>query len=130
MAQILLELPDSLMDQASLLCREKGQDLADLLAERLIQLWALRDLLPEPLSEVSLQQLTDEEVLELADLKMEASQNHRLGELQAQGKAQTLNQLEEIELSVLLQIYQLGQLRKSEGLSEVVRRGLKQPLAA
>ena len=66
------------------------------------------DLLSEPLSEVSLQQLTDDEVLELAELKIDGTPNQQLGELQAKGKRQTLTKLEGIELFVLLQVYQLG----------------------
>lgn len=126
MAQIVLELPDSFVEQASRLC--PGQDLASVLADRLVKLWSLEDLLPEPLAHVSLQHLADDEVLALADLKMDGMQNERLGELQAKGKTQTLTQLEAIELFVLLQIYRLGQLRKSEGLAEAVRRGLREPL--
>ncbi len=116
------------MEQAGRLC--PGQDLAGVLADRLVKLWSLGELLPEPLSEVSLQQLTDDEVLELAELKMDGAQNQRLGELQARGKVQALTKLESIELFALLQVYQLGQLRKSEGLAEAVRRGLRKPLAA
>lgn len=128
MAQIVLELPDSFVAQAGALC--PGQDLAGVLADRLVKLWSLGELLPEPLSEVLLQQLTDDEVLELAELKMEGGQNRRLGELQAKGKGQALTKLESIELFALLQVYQLGQLRKSEGLAEAVQRGLIEPLAA
>lgn len=72
------------MEQVSRLC--PNQDLAGVLADWLVKLWSLEDLLPESLSEVSLQQLTDSEVLELAGLKMEAGQNQRLGDLQAKGK--------------------------------------------
>ncbi len=121
MAQIVLELPDSFVEQVSRLC--PNQDLAGVLADRLVKLWSLGELLPESLSEVSLQQLTDSEVLELAELKMEAGQNQRLGDLQTKGKTQSLTKLESIELFVLLQVYQLGQLRKSEGLAEASRRG-------
>ncbi len=39
-----------------------------------------------------------------------------------------LTEAESYELLAMLQIYQLGQLRKSEGLAEAVRRKLKTPL--
>ncbi|MBC6477353.1 MAG: hypothetical protein GDA56_05725 [Hormoscilla sp. GM7CHS1pb] len=49
-------------------------------------------------------------------------QNDHLGELQARGKAARLTEAEQMELLALMQIYQSGQLRKSEAL--VVQRGL------
>jgi hypothetical protein len=72
--------------------------------------------------------LADEEVLALADLKMDAVQNQRLGELQAQGKINPLSQAEQYELLALMQVYRFGQLRKSEGLAEAVLRGLRESL--
>jgi hypothetical protein len=56
--------------------------------------------------------------------------NQRLGDLQANGKAASLNEAERYELLALLQIYQLGQLRKSEALAEAVKQGLLEPLSA
>lgn len=73
--------------------------------------------------------LSDEEVLILADAKMDKVQDDRLGWLQAKGKSDGLTQEEQHELMALFQIYQLGQLRKSEALAEAVRRGLREPLA-
>jgi hypothetical protein len=61
---------------------------------------------------------------------MDSDQNERLGELQARGKAGELTEAEQTELLALLHVYQTGQLRKSEGLAEAVRRGLRQPLAS
>ena len=61
---------------------------------------------------------------------MDDVQNQRLGDLQAKGKATGLTEAERYELLALLQIYQLGQLRKSEALAEAVLRGLRSPLPA
>jgi hypothetical protein len=77
-------------------------------------------------SEIS--HVSDQELLELANLKMDAAQNQRLGELQAKGKNTGLTEAERYELLVLMSIYQIGQLRKSEGLAEAVRRGIRTPL--
>jgi hypothetical protein len=74
-------------------------------------------------------ELPDEEVLALADAKMDKVQNDRLGWLQAKGKQEGLTPEEQDELLALMQIYQWGQLRKSEALAEAVRRGLREPLA-
>ena len=78
--------------------------------------------------EAPISTLTDEEVLVLADTKMDPVQNDRLAELQTRGKADGLTEAERIELLSLLHLYQVGQLRKSEGLAEAVRRGLRPPL--
>ncbi|NES80182.1 MAG: hypothetical protein F6K10_01045 [Moorea sp. SIO2B7] len=77
-------------------------------------------------SEIS--QLSNEEVIELANLKMEALQNQRLGELQTKGKNTALTESERYEMLILMSIYQIGQLRKSSGLAEAVRRELRTPL--
>lgn len=73
-------------------------------------------------------ELSDKEVLALADAKLDKVQNDRLGWLQAKGKRDGLTQEEQHELMTLMQIYQVGQLRKSEALAEAVRRGLREPL--
>ncbi|MEQ8995829.1 MAG: hypothetical protein RID53_04895 [Coleofasciculus sp. B1-GNL1-01] len=39
-----------------------------------------------------------------------------------------MTESERYELLVLMSIYQIGQVRKSAGLAEAVRRGLKSPL--
>jgi hypothetical protein len=74
--------------------------------------------------------LSDAEVVELANSKMDAAQNQRLGELLAKGKASGLSVAERYELSALMMVYQMGQLRKSEALAEAVQRGLREPIAA
>ncbi|MBC6473529.1 MAG: hypothetical protein GDA48_12480 [Hormoscilla sp. GM102CHS1] len=48
---------------------------------------------------------------------MNAVQNDSLDELQARGKATGLTEAEQMELLALMQIYQIGQLRKSEALA-------------
>jgi hypothetical protein len=52
-----------------------------------------------------------------------------LGELQAKGKNTGLTAGERYELLILMSLYQMGQLRKSEGLAEAVKRGIKTPLS-
>jgi hypothetical protein len=68
--------------------------------------------------------LPDAEVLALVSLKMDEAQNSRLGALQAKGKESFLTEAERYELMTLLQIYQIGQLRKSEALAEAQQRHL------
>jgi len=77
---------------------------------------------------VKISHLLDAEVIELANSKMDVVQNQRLGELQAKGKNTGLTEAEGYELSVLISIYQMGQLRKSIALAEAVKRGLRDAL--
>ncbi|MBC6430817.1 hypothetical protein FM036_08250 [Nostoc sp. HG1] len=127
---ITINLPKNLVESAQRLGDATARKLSDVLVD------TLEIVLPtfENLSEMSINSeilhVSDQEVLELANLKMDAAQNERLGELQAKGKNTGLTEVERYELLVLMSIYQIGQLRKSEGLAEAVRRGIKTPLSS
>ncbi|MBI1295221.1 hypothetical protein GC175_09720 [bacterium] len=117
------------MEQAQQLADDMDQDAASVLAETLELLWPTFGDVPDVKSDVPASQLSDDEVLALADLKMNLEQNERLGYLQAKGKNTTLTADERYELLALMHIYQRGQLRKSQGLVEAVRRKLRPPLS-
>jgi hypothetical protein len=125
---ITINLPENLVESAQRLGDATARELSDVLVD------TLEIVLPtfENLSEMSIHpeisHVSDREILELANLKMDAAQNTRLGELQTKGKNTGLTEIERYELLVLMSIYQIGQLRKSEGLAEAVRRGIKIPL--
>jgi hypothetical protein len=127
---ITINLPEKLVESAQRLGEATARELSDVLVD------TLEIVLPtfENLSDMSIHSevchVSDQEVLELANLKMDASQNQRLGELQAKGKNTGLTEAERYELLVLMSIYQIGQLRKSEGLAEAVRRQIKTPLSS
>ncbi|NET41019.1 hypothetical protein [Okeania sp. SIO2B3] len=72
--------------------------------------------------------LSDKEILELADGKMDIKQNQRLGELQTKGKKVGFTEAENYELLALMQVYKIGLLRKSEALAVVVQKSLRVPL--
>lgn len=126
--EITIAVPESLVESAKRLGDATQRDVASVLAEALELLGGMWDNLPAKTLSSSLVTLTDTEILSLARSKMDEVQNRRLGELQARGKISGLTEAERYELLALLQIYQLGQLRKSEGLAEAVRRGLMMPL--
>jgi hypothetical protein len=109
MATITLEIPDELMPQI--------MQLGDRFPE-----WLMVNL-PDSNLYPPVSSLSDDEVKELARLKLNPGQNDRLGELQTKGKTADLAEIERYELLALLQIYQLGQLRKSEAITESTRRG-------
>ncbi|MFZ1395764.1 MAG: hypothetical protein WAS33_02650 [Candidatus Promineifilaceae bacterium] len=127
--QVTLSLPNNLFEHARDLGNATKRDTAEVLADALEMMWpTLPDSPASTLTDIS--SLSDDDILALADMKMDETQNSRLGELQTKGKQATLAEVERFELLSLLQIYQLGQLRKSEALAEAVRRGLRAPLSS
>ena len=128
--EITLTLPEPTFANAQLFGQATRQPVSDVLADALAAIFPLAEDRPELFAAPDVAALSDSEVARLAGLKMDAAQNRRLGRLQTTGKAQGLSNAERYELSALLRIYQIGQLRKSEALAEAVRRGLREPLKA
>ena len=127
---VTLDLPESVIETAKRLSGVTQQTCEEVLADVLEMMLPMLEDTPDSLLSPPISTLADAEVLHLADAKMDATQNQRLDELQTKGKATGLSVAERYELLALLQIYQLGQLRKSEALAETVRRGLRTPLPA
>ena len=123
--EVTLKLPENLVEHARHLGQATQRDVGQVLSDTLELIWSTVNTLSDLGSPVSA--LSDEEVLAIANLKMDSAQNERLGELQTRGKAEGLSEAERAELMALLHIYQTGQLRKSEGLAEAVQRGLQDP---
>ena len=124
--EVTLQLPEQLVRHAKRFGEATHRDTGQVLADTLAWVWDMLETIPEHTAPVST--LSDEEVLAWADVKMAPSYDARLGELQGRGKECGLTDVERTELLFLLRMYQVGQLRKSEGLAEAVRRGLHMPL--
>ena len=129
MTQITIDLPVSLVESAQCLGKATARELSEVLSDSLEIILPTFNNLSIIGNQTKVSHLLDSEVIELANLKMDAVQNQRLGELQAKGKNTGLTEAEGYELLVLISIYQMGQLRKSEGLAEAVKRGIKTPLS-
>jgi len=128
--EITLTLPESLIENARKFGRAARQDTEVVLADALERLLLMVEDSPDSVFYQPVSTLSDKEVLELANSKMDADQNRRLGELIAKGKSSGLSVTERYELAVLMMVYQIGQLRKSEALAEAVARGLREPITA
>jgi hypothetical protein len=126
---IVINLPESLAASVQRLGEATAREISDVLLDTLEIVLPTLDNLPEMSINSNIPDISDEEVLELANLKMDVVQNQRLGELQAKGKNTGLTAGERYELLILISLYQMGQLRKSEGLAEAVKRGIKTPLS-
>ena len=126
---ITINLPESLAASVQRLGEATAREISDVLLDTLEIVLPTLDNLSEMSINSNIADISDEEVLELANLKMDVVQNQRLGELQAKGKNTGLTAGERYELLILISLYQMGQLRKSEGLAEAVKRGIKTPLS-
>ncbi len=128
--EMTLNLPEGLVENARKFGRAVQQDTGAVLSDALERLLLMVEDSPDAIFYPPVSTLSDKEVLELANSKMDVVQNQRLGELIAKGKASGLSVSERYELSALMMIYQIGQLRKSEALAEAVQRRLHEPIAA
>ena len=128
MTQITINLPVSLLESAQCLGKATERELSEVLIDTLEIILPTFNNLSAVGNHLEVSHLLDSEVIELANSKMDAVQNQRLGELQAKGKNTGLTEAEGYELLVLISIYQMGQLRKSIALAEAVKRGLRKPL--
>lgn len=126
---ITINLPETLAASVQRLGEATAREISDVLLDTLEIVLPTLDNLSEMSINSNIADISDQEVLELANLKMDVVQNQRLGELQAKGKNTGLTAGERYELLILMSLYQMGQLRKSEGLAEAVKRGIKTPLS-
>ena len=86
MTQITIDLPEALVQSAQYLGEATAQDLSDILADTLEVILPVFNDLFQTRNYKAIDYLSDPEVIEVADLKMDLVQNQRLGELQSKGK--------------------------------------------
>ena len=125
--QVTVTLPDDTYRRAEYLARLTGRDIADVLAETLhlsLQPLGVQHAADQPVAELS-----DADVLAIADSEMDPAQEVHFSNLLAKQQAGHLTQEDRAALLALMQVYQEGLLRKAQALHEAVRRGLRPPLA-
>lgn len=117
---ISVKLPDGLYENVSHLARAKKKSVAEFIKN------AVKKAVAEDIENVErpLADCSDEEVLALANMKMSEAENSRMSELLDRQREKLITPLERNELDALFRVYQVGNLRKSQGISEAVRRGL------
>jgi|SRR5262245_41178286 len=118
--EISINLPDNLYQDVSHLAKTKKKSVATIIKN------AVRKAVREDLEtlERPLADCSDEEVLALANMKMSAAENKRMSKLLVKQREETITPLERNELEALFRVYQVGNLRKAQGISEAVQRGL------
>jgi hypothetical protein len=124
--QVVITLPDEIYHRAERLAQLIHRDVADILADTLALSLPPLSLQPEAVRPIM--ELSDEDVLALAELQMEPDQDRRLSVLLEGQQAGELTDAERPELLALMQLYQERLVRKAQALREAVRRGLRQPL--
>jgi predicted DNA-binding protein len=125
--QVTVTLPDDTYRRAEYLARLTGRDIADVLAETIdlsLQPLGVQHAADQPMAELS-----DTDVLAVADSQMDLAQEVRFRELLEKQQAGHLTQEDRAALLALMQIYQEGLLRKAQAFHEAVQRGLRPPLA-
>ena len=121
-AQVIVDLPDDVLQRATRLAQLTSRKLSDVLVDALdLSLPALGQ--PETNAE-PLTKLSDKAILALTQLQMNPDNDSELSELLYKQQAGPLSEIERIELARLMQIYQDGLLRKAQALAEAVKRGL------
>lgn len=116
---ITLEIPEDIERDARAVAQQTGVRLEDVLTE-----WLERFA-----SEMPLDSMTDDRILELSDMQMPMQQQNELSELLEQNREATINEQGRTRLDELMQIYRRGLVRKAEALNLAVQRGLKSPLS-
>ncbi|PSF31274.1 hypothetical protein C7H19_23115 [Aphanothece hegewaldii CCALA 016] len=125
--QLTINLPDEIYHQIQHLAQLSNRQISEVLADTIklsLPLLNLQTQFQEPVST-----LRNEQVLALTELQMAAEQDRQLSNLLDQQQAGTLTEIEQVELQILMQVYQAGLLRKATALSEAVKRGLIAPLS-
>jgi hypothetical protein len=123
--EVLVPLPEGLYRSVERLALNTRQPMSGLLTEVLGEALSAWDENRMPVSALS-----DQEVLAICDLQMDARQSERLSELLKRQREGELNDDERPELWALMRVYERALVHKSEGLVEAVKRGLRRPLQA
>jgi hypothetical protein len=124
---VMVSLPDAVYRSAARLAQLTHRDIGDILTDTLaLSLPALPDTGD---AVVPITELSDAEVLSMANLELPPAQDRRLSLLLERQQAGTLSTGDQADLRLLMQAYHEGLLRKAQGLHEAVRRGLREPLA-
>lgn len=125
--RVTLELPDEVLDRAERLAVLTHRDVTQVLAEAVSAMLPPLDF--ESIASRPVAELSDAEVLRLADRRLPPRQDRRLSQLLDRQQAEALTDPERAELLELMQLYEVQWLQQAEALAEAVRRGLRDPLA-
>ncbi len=118
--EVTLNLPENIYRNFQKLAERSSRRIDEVIAEKIEADYWVENVAAEE----SLADLSDAEVLELANLKLSEQQDERMSRLLENQRESRITTNEKIELEGLMGLYRMGNLRKAQGCVEAVRRGL------
>lgn len=125
--QVVVSLPEHIYLRAQRFAELTGNSLETAISDMLVL--SLPPLTSE-FDTTPIENLSNERVIALADSRMDIAYSNRMSVLQDKQQASTLSPEEQAELQMIMDIYNAGQLRKTQALVEAVKRGLRASGAA
>src|ERR1041385_3455087 len=111
--QVTIQVSEQVLRQAASVAAQTQRSVEDVLAA-----W-----LESVTTERPVEELSDEEVLALTELRLTDEQDASLSELLKRNREGTLNAEGRRELDEMMRLYEHGLLRKSQALKVAVQRG-------
>jgi hypothetical protein len=118
--QVTIQVSDEVARHASQVAAQTSQRIEDVLAG-----W-----LQSAISELPVENLPDDEVLALSELRLPPDQQAAMSDLLERNRENMLDNDERHRLDELMRTYEHGLLRKAQALRVAVQRGLREPLQA
>lgn len=125
--EVTVSLPDQVYRRALHLAHLSQRPVSEVLTETIAL--ALPTLPDDGADSTPLAALDNAALLALTTQELPPADDAHLSALLEQQQAGTLTEEQRSQLAGLMQVYQLGLLRKAQALEEAVRRGLRAPLA-
>ena len=116
---VTIQVSEQVIRQAAQVAAQTHRSVEDVLAA-----W-----LESVMTERPVEELSDDEVLALAELRLTEEQDASLSMLLERNREGTLDADGQRELDEMMRLYEHGLLRKSQALKVAVQRGLREPLA-
>ena len=118
--QVTIQVSEQVIRQAAQVAARTHQSVEDVLAA-----W-----LESATTERPVEELSDDDVLALAELRLTDEQDASLSELLERNREGALDADGQREWDEMMRLYEHGLLRKSQALKVAVQRGLREPLQA
>src|SRR5437763_272118 len=116
--QVTIQVSEHVIRQAAEVAAQTQRSIEDVLAA-----W-----LESVTTERPVEELSEDEVLTLAEFRLTDEQDASLSELHERNREGTLDAEGQRELDEMMRLYEHGLLRKSQALKVAVQRGLREPL--